>query len=81
MNIDLLIFFVYPGPRGSEEPLRCKPASSAQPKSIYSPWGWGKFIDFQAICIFLLMITDTYEIKLIRDETEIFSVISIDLYL
>ena len=38
----LLIFFVYPGPRGSEEPLRCIPASSAQPKSIYSPWGRGK---------------------------------------
>jgi|NGEPerStandDraft_6_1074524.scaffolds.fasta_scaffold09264_3 hypothetical protein len=35
MNIDLLIFFVYPGPMGSEEPSPALLASSAKPKSIY----------------------------------------------
>jgi hypothetical protein len=30
-------FFVYPGPRGSEEPMHLLLASSAKPKSIYSP--------------------------------------------
>jgi hypothetical protein len=35
-------FFVYPDPMGSEEPSPALLASSAQPKSIYSPWGWGK---------------------------------------
>jgi hypothetical protein len=34
---------------GSEEPSPALLASSAQPKSIYSPWGWGKKIDFQAL--------------------------------
>jgi hypothetical protein len=52
-------FFVYPGPRGSEEPLRCIPARSAQPKSIYSPWGWGKLIDFRAILFNIRNDSDT----------------------
>ena len=29
------------GRQGSEEPSRACEASSAKPKSIYSPWGWG----------------------------------------
>jgi hypothetical protein len=46
-----LRFFVYPGPKGSEEPSpRFIGASSAQPKSIYCrKAAWGKSIDFQAI--------------------------------
>jgi len=52
LNRDTLIFFVYPDPKGSEEPSPALLASSAQPKSIYPPrlrvaasaeqgWGWG----------------------------------------
>ena len=37
MHINSLIFFVYPGPKGSEEPNPACGVSSAQPKSIYSP--------------------------------------------
>ena len=40
-----LIFFVCPDPRR---------------KSIDSPWGWGKSIDFQAMLKLLLMIADTH---------------------
>jgi len=29
-------------------------------KSIYSPWGWGKSIDFQAIRGFVFLIPDTH---------------------
>jgi hypothetical protein len=35
--------------------------SSAQPKSIYAPWGWGKEIDFQAIPESVLLIPDTHK--------------------
>ena len=42
MHKDPLIFSVYPDPKGSEEPSPAVLASSAQPKSIYAPWGWGK---------------------------------------
>jgi len=37
LNRDTLIFFVYPDPKGSEEPSPALLASSAQPKSIYPP--------------------------------------------
>ena len=36
-----------PRPQG-ERRTEHNSASSAQPKSIGSPWGWGKTIDFQA---------------------------------
>jgi hypothetical protein len=38
MHKGQLIFFIYPDPRGSEEPGMTLLANSAQPKSIYSPW-------------------------------------------
>jgi hypothetical protein len=37
INKNSMIFFVYPGPEGSEE------------NQFTPPWGWCKYIDFQAI--------------------------------
>jgi len=70
-----MIFFDYPDPptggeRRTEHRLRW---SSVQPKSIYSPWGWGKQIDFQAIHLLLFMGTENqfifisyFQIRLIK---------------
>jgi len=44
---------VTPAPGGGEEPGSSLPASSTKSKSIYSPWGWGKKIDFRAINIYI----------------------------
>ena len=43
----LVDFLRLPRPQG-ERRTEHNSASSAQPKSIGSPWGWGKTIDFQA---------------------------------
>jgi len=45
-----LIFFVYPGPKGSEE----------NQFTLRRLAEWGKFIDFQAICNFSFMIADSH---------------------
>jgi hypothetical protein len=40
--------------------LRLPRPQGERRKSIGSPWGWGKTIDFQAKLIFLLHISDTH---------------------
>jgi hypothetical protein len=49
-------FFVYPDPKGSKEPSPALLASLVQPESVYSPWGWGKSIDFQEFLNFVRII-------------------------
>ena len=49
-----------PRPQGERRTELSLPASPAQPKSIDSPWGWGKTIDFQAFSDPLLNIPDTH---------------------
>ena len=56
---DFTDFLRLPRPQG-ERRTEHKCASSAQPKSVDSPWGRGETIDFQALLDTLFNISDSH---------------------
>jgi hypothetical protein len=60
LHIIQLISFVYPGPKGSEEPNTACGGARRSQNQLAPPGDGGKTIDFQAKLKLLLHIPDTH---------------------